>query len=124
MEGVDRIQRTGDPERTGYRPHAKMDFQPVELFKVENARRSFFNIQHSEFTLSPRPPPQWPLSEPNESTVSQEKGHFPSGRGTESGTPAAQSDAELAQIVGAWPGLTDDQRRAIVAVVEGSAGQR
>jgi hypothetical protein len=28
----------------------KTDFRQVELFKVENARPPFFNIQHSEFT--------------------------------------------------------------------------
>jgi hypothetical protein len=55
MEGVDRIQRTGDPERTGYCPPSKRIFGKLNYLRWKMRAHLFstFNIQHSEFTSSP-----------------------------------------------------------------------
>jgi hypothetical protein len=48
---------------------------------------------------------------------SLEKQQVSQERGTESGTPNAPDDGDLAHIIDAWTRLSDDQRRRILNVV-------
>jgi hypothetical protein len=65
---------------------------------------------------------KWPLSESNTSGVSQGKTQIATERGTESGTLGAQIDAELAQVIAAWPGLPADIRTQILTLANGAKG--
>jgi hypothetical protein len=56
------------------------------------------------------------------SSASQEKTQTASERGTESGTRAAGIDADLAQVIAAWPGLAAQSKAAIMTLITARAG--
>jgi len=58
------------------------------------------------------------------SSNSAEKSHVSDSGGAESGAVGRGFGPELAKVVHAWPRLSEADRRAIVAIVDGQAEQR